>query len=83
MKVSTVKPLSGSRIEVAFVDGRTVVVSLAGRLFGPMFLPLADDAFFRQATVDEFGAVTWPNGADLAPDALHALATGEVVPAAH
>ena len=26
---------------------------------------------FRQVGVDEFGVVCWPNGADLAPDALH------------
>jgi hypothetical protein len=26
---------------------------------------------FRQVTVDEFGAVCWPNGPDLAPDAMH------------
>jgi len=36
-----------------------------------MFEPLKDAAFFAQAKVDEFGAVCWPNGVDLAPDALY------------
>jgi hypothetical protein len=28
-------------------------------------------------TVDEFGAVCWPNGPDLAPDAMHSQLAGE------
>ncbi|MFI5381442.1 MAG: DUF2442 domain-containing protein [Tepidisphaerales bacterium] len=59
------------QLEVAFSDGTHGVVSLADRLFGPVFEPLEDPEFFRQVTVDEFGAVCWPNGADLAPDALY------------
>jgi len=31
-----------------------------------MFEPLKDPAFFARARVDEFGAVYWPNDADLA-----------------
>ena len=42
-----------------------------------MFQPLRDETIFRQVTVDEFGAVYWPNGPDLAPDAMHAQLTGE------
>ena len=47
------------------------VVALKDRLFGPVFEPLRDPALFRQVSVDEFGAVCWPNGADLAPDAMY------------
>jgi hypothetical protein len=36
-----------------------------------MFEPLQDPKFFAQVFVDDFGAVAWPNGADLAPDALY------------
>ena len=82
MRAAIVKPLAGLRLEVTFVDGRTVVVSLAERLFGPMFAPLSDDDLFSQVTIDEFGAVCWPNGADLAPDALHALTSSAAEPAA-
>jgi hypothetical protein len=58
-------------LEVGFDDGVQGVVSLHDRLFGPVFEPLRNPALFRQASIDEFGAVCWPNGADLAPDALH------------
>ncbi len=44
---------------------------MSDRLFGPMFEPLKDPEFFAQVTVDEYGAPTWPNGADLAPDAIY------------
>jgi hypothetical protein len=41
-----------------------------------VFRPLRDEALFCQVTVDEFGAVCWPNGPDLAPDAMHSEITG-------
>ena len=56
---------------MTFDDGVEGEIFLADRLFGPMFEPLKDPAFFAQVRVDEFGAVCWPNGADLAPDALY------------
>ena len=69
-RVNAVKALEEFRIEVTFSDGVHGVVDLKDRLFGPLFEPLRDPVLFAQAFVDEFGAVCWPNGADLAPDAL-------------
>ena len=70
-KITQVKALDGYRLEISFDDGVHGVVSLSDRLFGPVFEPLKDPVFFAQARVDEFGVVAWPNGADLAPDALY------------
>jgi hypothetical protein len=70
-RVTQVKAMSRYRLEVEFSDGTRGVVDLADRLFGPMFEPLRDENLFAHATVDEFGAIVWPNGADLAPDALY------------
>jgi hypothetical protein len=74
MTVAEVKPRDGYQLEVIFADGRSVVVELADRLFGPVFESLRDPILFAQVSVDSFGAVCWPNGADLAPDALYRLA---------
>lgn len=70
-KVVSVKALEGYRLEVIFSDGVQGIVQLKDRLFGPIFEPLKNVAFFQKAAVDEFGVICWPNGADLAPDALH------------
>lgn len=70
-KITQIRVLDNYRLEILFNDGIKGVVSLSDRLFGPVFEPLKDPVFFAKSQVDEFGAVTWPNGADLAPDALY------------
>ncbi len=69
--VASVRPLDDFRLQVGFKDGTSGIVPLKHRLFGPVFEPLRDPTMFLQVSVDEFGAVCWPNGADLAPDALY------------
>jgi len=70
-KVAYVKPLADWNLEIAFADATRGVISLKDRLFGPVFEPLKDANLFAQVRIDEFGAICWPNGADLAPDALY------------
>jgi hypothetical protein len=72
-KIVHVQALSDWRLDIRFSDGTSGVISIKDRLFGPVFEPLKDQAFFAQAKVDEFGAICWPNGADLAPDALYEI----------
>lgn len=70
-RVVSAKALEDYRIEVVFSDGLEGVVDLSDRLFGSMFTPLKEPEFFGRLRIDEFGVICWPNGADLAPDALH------------
>ena len=74
-RVTAVEPLDDARLRVTFVDGTTGDVHLrqfldSGRVTGTIFEPLRDPAVFRQVRV-ELGVPTWPNGANLAPDALY------------
>ena len=70
-RITSVKALDGYRLAVSFDDGVEGIIEMRDRLFGPVFEPLKDLTQFQQVFIDEFGAIAWPNGADLAPDALH------------
>jgi hypothetical protein len=67
-----VEPLHAYRLRLTCSDGLVREVDLADRLWGPMFEPLKDPAFFRRVRVDEeAGTIAWPNGLDLDPDVPH------------
>jgi hypothetical protein len=61
------------RIHLVFNDGLEETIDFSDWLEGPIFEPLKDDAYFRRFFI-EGGTVTWPNGADIAPETLHARA---------
>lgn len=61
------------QLAVTFNDGSSGIVDIFALVHGPdagVFEALRDPAFFATAYLD-CGAVTWPNGADLAPGAMH------------
>ena len=55
-----------------FEDGTEGEVDLSGELRGPVFEPLRDLEYFRRFVVSpDLGTVSWPNGADFAPEFLY------------
>jgi hypothetical protein len=63
------------RLRLTFDDGTIGEVDFAGREWRGVFEPLRDPDYFARVTVDaEGGTVTWPNGADMAPEPLYAEA---------
>ena len=74
-RVVEVRPLKGYKLWLRFQDGVSGTVDLSGELWGPMFEPLKDNALFAQAAIHpELETITWPNGADLAPEFLYRAA---------
>jgi hypothetical protein len=56
-----------------FEDGTAGEVDLAGELKGPVFEPLREVQYFKRFLVSpDLGTISWPNGADFAPEFLYA-----------
>jgi hypothetical protein len=70
--VTAIRMLDGFEVEFTFSDGVVRQIDLDPYLRGPIFAPVrTDPMYFRSAFVDpEGGTISWPNGADLAPDVL-------------
>jgi hypothetical protein len=67
-----VRPLGGHKLEVEFSNGTIGVRDFAFVVekTGPMSRPLKDPAYFARVFIED-GALTWPNGYDWDPIALH------------
>lgn len=67
--VKTVKPLPNYRIYVEIEDGRKGIFDLKPYLDRGVFRELRNVHYFNQVDI-LFGAVTWPNEQDIAPETL-------------
>ena len=66
--------VSDHLVWLRFNDGLEGEVDLSGELDGPIFAPLQDPDYFRRFVVNpDLHTLTWPNGADFAPEFLHDL----------
>ena len=60
----------GYLIHLTFNDGTSAIVDFSQWLDGPVFEPLEDTEYFQRFFLDG-GTVSWPNGADIAPETLY------------
>ena len=59
-------------LKVTFEDGLERTIDLEPILIGPLFGALRNRSLFRQVVQDRsFGALEWPNGADIDPGVLY------------
>lgn len=70
-RVSKATALPGFKLHVVFEDGVSGELDMSDELIGPVYEPLRDPEYFAKVFVDEIGAICWPNGVDIAPDALY------------
>jgi hypothetical protein len=70
-KVVELEKLGRFRLRVRFNDGSEGVHDFSAMVNepGPMLEPLRDETYFARVFL-EFGAPTWPNGFDIAPEWL-------------
>ena len=80
-RVVVLEKIGGFCLRVRFNDGSEGVHDFRSivKEAGPMLEPLRDEAYFSRVFL-EFGAPTWPNGFDIAPEWLRRemAATGEL-----
>src|ERR1041384_1909141 len=70
-QVISAKRVRGFVIAARFDDGSEKHVDISQWFRGPVFKPLKDSDFFKKFFI-EAGTLAWPNGVDIAPEALYA-----------
>ncbi len=80
--IVSVQPLDGYQLRLRFEDGIEGTIDLAQIVrFEGVFAPLKNRDYFLQVRVNsELGTICWSNDADLDPDVLYSLITGEALP---
>jgi hypothetical protein len=81
--VTAVEVVGDQRLRLKFDDGAEGEVDLSAWPRRGVFEPLADPDYFREVALDkELGTIVWPNGADIAPETLHAWVVRGLTPTA-
>lgn len=71
LDITFASPTADFCLKLRFSNGVVKEVFVRDLLEGPIFEPLKDADYFRLVTLDSnCGTVVWPNGADIAPEAL-------------
>ena len=65
--------VSDYKLDITFDDGTRKLVDVSQWFKGPMFEPLRKKAYFKKFFI-EATSIAWPNGVDIAPEALYEAA---------
>ena len=71
-RVTDFESVAPFTLRVEFEDGTSQVIDFRPVLYGELFGPLQDPAFFEKVRIDpEAHTLVWPNGADFDPATLY------------
>lgn len=78
VRITEVQPKEGRNLALTFDDGTKGIADVSRLLVGPVFEEIRQsDEAFAGVTLDGYGSVAWPNGADLDPWVLYELITSK------
>lgn len=79
--IVNVQAIHPHQVHLRFEDGVVGTIDISRIIeFSGVFAPLQDVEYFATVQVNtEIGTIVWSNGADLDPDVLYALVTGQPV----
>ena len=80
--IIAVRPLPCRQLELTFENRLRTIVEMDRVLknYTGIFAPLLDENYFQQVNVDtELGTIVWPIGADVCPDVLYSMASGQPI----
>lgn len=70
-RIINVEPVRPYILQVTLAGGVRACVDVESELYGKIFEPLRDPAYFMQGTFDpDQGTIVWSNGADFSPEFL-------------
>jgi len=72
IKVVSATHIEDFKITLEFNDGVKGTIDFKNELWGDVFTPLLDVSLFKKFTLS-YGVLSWPNGADFAPEFLYEL----------
>ena len=80
--VVEVRYIHGYKLEISFEDGKKGSVDLQHYINkGGVFSRFADLNYFKKVFLNkELGVLCWPDGLDIAPEAIYSEATGTPLP---
>jgi hypothetical protein len=71
-RIVEVEVVGAHRLRLAFDDGVGGELDASDWDWIGVFEPLSDPEYFARVELDpELGTISWPNGADVAPETLH------------
>jgi hypothetical protein len=71
-RIVEVEVVGEHRLRLAFDDGVSGELDASNWDWSGVFEPLRDPGYFARVELDQqLGTITWPNGADVAPETLH------------
>lgn len=77
-RIVALEILPNHRVRLRFADGVAGEIDFSRRAGNGVFAPLADEAFFRRASLGDQGrTLTWPGELDFCADALWMQVTGK------